>query len=195
MELFAVFHDAHLLARGPLGEVLAETYERAKSAPHDFIFIQEGSGHTVDFDWRGSVDEVIARAQQQFSSGHARKGRPKLGVKSREVTLLPRHWSWLDAQSGSRSAVLRRLLDKEMQGSTAPNIDAIYGAMSTLSGDRNNFEEATRALFARDWTSFSQCISDWPEDLVRYFKTRVGCTDPGSEPCPSSSKANLDPQP
>lgn len=173
METFVVFCGAELLARGSLDAVLNETYDRAQSAAHELIFIQESSGRTVDFDWRGSMDEVIARATSQFASGHPGKGRPKLGVKSREVTLLPRHWSWLDGQSGSRSAVLRKLIDKEMKGSPTINVDAIYGAMSTLAGDKENFEEASRALFAQDWARFDQCIQPWPQDLVRYFTNRV----------------------
>ena len=30
-------------------------------------------------------------------------GRPKLGVVAREVTLLPRHWEWLNSQPGGAS--------------------------------------------------------------------------------------------
>lgn len=173
MDSFAAFHDAKLLSQGPLNTVLSETYDRAQSAAHEIIYIQESSGRTVDFDWRGTPQEVIDRARQQFASGHQGKGRPKLGVKSREVTLLPRHWSWLDAQSGSRSAVLRKLIDQQMQGKSAPNVDAIYGAMSTLAGDRSNFEDASRALFAQNWDGFRECIANWPADLVRYFEQRI----------------------
>lgn len=174
METFAAFQDAQILSRGPLSTILSETYDRAQSAAHDIVFIQESTGRTVDFDWRGPLDEVIDRAQQQFASGHQGRGRPKIGVKAREVTLLPRHWSWLDSQSGSRSAVLRKLIDKEMKGASVPNVDAIYGAMSTLAGDRGNFEEASRALFAQDWETFAQCIANWPSGLVAYLGKRVG---------------------
>ena len=39
-------------------------------------------------------------------------GRPKLGVVAREVTLLPRHWEWLEQQPNGISACLRRLVDE-----------------------------------------------------------------------------------
>ena len=39
-----------------------------------------------------------------------KRGRPRLGVAAREVTLLPRHWDWLAAQPGGASAALRRLV-------------------------------------------------------------------------------------
>ncbi|MFY0534142.1 DUF2239 family protein [Nannocystis pusilla] len=43
-------------------------------------------------------------------------GRPKLGVVSREVSLLPRHWEWLERQpSGSR----RRCADSSRRRSGA----------------------------------------------------------------------------
>ena len=44
-------------------------------------------------------------------------GRPKLGVVSREVTLLPRHWAWLASQSGGASATLRKLIDQAQRDS------------------------------------------------------------------------------
>jgi hypothetical protein len=40
------------------------------------------------------------------------RGRPKLGVLAREVTLLPRHWEWLAAQPGGASVVLRKLVEQ-----------------------------------------------------------------------------------
>jgi len=40
------------------------------------------------------------------------RGRPKLGVVAREVTLLPRHWEWLNSQPGGASVALRRLVEQ-----------------------------------------------------------------------------------
>lgn len=176
MESFVAFSGAKLLSRGPLATLLPQVHERAQSAAHELVFIQESTGRSVDFDWRGSLEEVIERAQEQWSEPGAKtrgRGRPRLGVQSREVTLLPRHWSWLDRQRGSRSAVLRRLLDQEMKRDEGPNLDAIYGAMSILAGDRAHFEEASRALFARDWSAFAEHIQSWPRDLVHYFSSRI----------------------
>ena len=39
------------------------------------------------------------------------RGRPKLGVVAREITLLPRHWEWLATQPGGASVALRKLVD------------------------------------------------------------------------------------
>ncbi len=40
------------------------------------------------------------------------RGRPRLGVVAREVTLLPRHWEWLGAQPGGASVALRKLVEE-----------------------------------------------------------------------------------
>lgn len=177
MESFVAFRDAQLLSRGPLETLLPAVFSQASQAAHEIVFIQESSGRSVDFDWRGTIDEVLPRAQAQFAKGKPGRGRPKLGVQSREITLLPRHWAWLDQQKGARSAVLRRLVESAMKSSTGPNLDAVYGAMSTLAGDLPNFEEASRALFARDAEAFEAQIQDWPGDLREYFLARVHGVD------------------
>jgi hypothetical protein len=98
------------------------------------------------------------------------RGRPKLGVVAREVTLLPRHWDWLGAQPGGASVALRKLVedarrangDRDRQRAAR---DAAYHFMSTMAGDLPGFEEASRALFADDRRRFAELIADWPVDI------------------------------
>lgn len=94
-------------------------------------------------------------------------GRPRLGVKAREVTLLPRHWDWLATQQGGASATLRRLV--EAASRDTPSIgqrrDTAYNFMSHLCGDRPGFEEALRALYRDDEAVFADLISGWPDDI------------------------------
>ena len=40
-----------------------------------------------------------------------------LGVVSREISLLPRHWDWLSAQPGGASVTLRKLVDAARKAS------------------------------------------------------------------------------
>ena len=98
-------------------------------------------------------------------------GRPRLGVKAREVTLLPRHWDWLAAQPGGASAALRRLVEVASKG--APDAkqrrDATYNFMSHLCGDRPGYEEALRALYRDDDATFTELIADWPRDIRRHI--------------------------
>ena len=101
------------------------------------------------------------------------RGRPKLGVVAREVTLLPRHWEWLAAQPGSASVTLRRLVEDARKSGGAKQRaraarDAAYAFMHALAGDFPGFEEAIRALYADDRTRFENQVTDWPADVRDY---------------------------
>jgi hypothetical protein len=127
---------------------------------------------------RGSHREVVARLPQpsmvepetDAPAEPRGRGRPKLGVVAREVTLLPRHWDWLGAQPGGASVALRKLVedarrangDRDRQRAAR---DAAYHFMSTMAGDLPGFEEASRALFADDRRRFAELIADWPVDI------------------------------
>ena len=84
-----------------------------------------------------------------------RRGRPTLGVVGREVTLLPRHWDWLNAQPGGASVSLRKLVDQARKtgGERERRREAqqrAYRVMAALAGDLPGFEEGSRAVFADD---------------------------------------------
>jgi hypothetical protein len=106
--------------------------------------------------------------------GRPGRGRPKLGVVAREVTLLPRHWDWLSGQPGGASAALRRLVEDASRRAEAPDRarraqEAVYRVMSALAGDMPGFEEAARALFARDDAGFDRLVAAWPADVTAYL--------------------------
>ena len=133
----------------------------------------------IDLDLRGTKADILARlaqhpsAQPKARPEHRGRGRPKLGVVAREVTLLPRHWEWLASQPGGASVVLRRLVEQERRGGGSKQQrraaqEAAYKFMSAIAGDLPGFEEATRALFADNRTRFEEQIADWPSDISRY---------------------------
>ncbi|KQZ72583.1 hypothetical protein ASE06_08720 [Sphingopyxis sp. Root214] len=103
-------------------------------------------------------------------------GRPRLGVKAREVTLLPRHWDWLAAQPGGASAALRRLVETASKGtpSAKQRRDTAYNFMSHLCGDRPGYEEALRALYRDDDAAFAGLIANWPEDIRHHIGHLLG---------------------
>ena len=97
-------------------------------------------------------------------------GRPRLGVVAREVTLLPRHWDWLNDQPGGASAALRRLVDQARKANAGRDRirraqEATYRFMSAMAGDEPGFEEATRALFAGRPAVFDALTDAWPPDV------------------------------
>ena len=148
----------------------------------EILVFDSTDGRQIDLHITGTNEEVARRyasaqlvsALQGISAGAVKRGRgrPRLGVVGREVTLLPRHWEWLDGQRGGASATLRRLIDETRKSQVG--VDAMRASqdrsnrfMSALAGDLPGFEEATRALYARDKEAFDLATSTWGADIRR----------------------------
>ncbi|MCP4617935.1 MAG: DUF2239 family protein [Bradyrhizobium sp.] len=178
IQRFTAFEGQRRLVSGTLAEV-ALAVKRAGQAPSPIIIFSDASGRSLDLDLRGSDEEIIARLpgtappppEPDTAATEPRgRGRPKLGVVAREVTLLPRHWEWLNAQPGGASVALRKLVDEARRASGDRDRlraarDAAYHFMSTMAGNLAHFEEASRALFADDNRRFAGLIADWPADI------------------------------
>jgi len=179
---FTAFMGPLRLTAGPLAEVAIAVMQasRRPAAPAIIIF-SDATGQPIDLDLRGTERDVIARLPQPASPHEAGaegtasteprgRGRPKLGVVAREVTLLPRHWEWLGAQPGGASVALRKLVEeaRRANGNTdraRAARDAAYRFMSVMAGNLAGFEEASRALFADDRRRFVGLVAGWPEDI------------------------------
>ena len=179
---FTAFMGQRLLASGPLAEVaLAVMNASRRPAAPPIIIFSDATGRPIDLDLRGTEREIVARLPQpapdpeiatdETAAAEPRgRGRPKLGVVAREVTLLPRHWEWLGAQPGGASVALRKLVDeaRRANGDADRNRaarDAAYHFMSVMAGNLAGFEEASRALFADDRRRFVGLIAGWPDDI------------------------------
>lgn len=178
---FSLFLGDRLLARGDLATAAKTAYANSAEA---LVVIDDSTGRTIDLDLRGSMLDVLARLGPA-PSPKAGRGRPKLGVTAREVTLLPRHWDWLASQPGGASAALRRLVDQARRETVDADAvrqaqDITYRAMTTLAGDLPNYEEATRALFARDRARFEGLVARWPKDVAAYVGELSGRVWPPS---------------
>lgn len=170
------FDGSRRLASGPLAVVaLAVRRALAEAAPGPVLVFDDRTGRSIDLDLRGSDEETAARlgpaAPAEASADTAKgRGRPKLGVVAREVTLLPRHWEWLSAQPGGASVALRKLVEdaRRAQGDKGRERQAqerAYHFMSAMAGDLPGYEEAIRALFAGDRARFAEQMAAWPQDL------------------------------
>ncbi|UPJ62443.1 DUF2239 family protein [Bradyrhizobium sp. 191] len=176
---YTAFVGQRRLASGTAGEVALAVKRTTQPLDQPVVIFDDGTGRSIDFDLRGEDREVLARldklappsAETAETPAEPRgRGRPKLGVVAREVTLLPRHWEWLGAQPGGASVALRKLVDDARRASGAKDRerqarDAAYHFMSTMVGDLPQFEEASRALFADDRRRFTGLIADWPTDI------------------------------
>ncbi len=169
---FTAFIGQRRLASGPAGEVALAVKRTAPRPDEPIIIFDDGTGRSIDFDLRGEDRDVLARLAKLAPppSDETTRGRPKLGVVAREVTLLPRHWEWLSAQPGGASVALRKLVDEARRASGDKDRerqarDAAYHFMSTMAGNLPQFEEASRALFADDRRRFTGLNADWPADI------------------------------
>ena len=167
--------DGHQrLASGPLREVaLAVKQAAERHAAGPLLIYDDRDGRVIDVDLRGSDAETLARVPPAPADEPRGRGRPKLGVIAREVTLLPRHWDWLATQPGGASIALRKLVEEARRASTHKDRqrqaqEAAYRFMSAMAGDLPGFEEATRALFASNRASFDACVAQWPADIREY---------------------------
>jgi hypothetical protein len=168
------------LASGPLAEVALAVMKASRgSAEASILIFDDANGRPLDLDLRGTERDIVARLPQPApdpetaADGPAEprgRGRPKLGVVAREVTLLPRHWEWLGAQPGGASVALRKLVEAARRSSgdldrSRAARDAAYHFMSAMAGNLPGFEEASRALFADDRRGFVGLIAGWPGDI------------------------------
>src|SRR3954466_3377235 len=99
---FTSFAGERRIVTGTKAEVLRATKRHLDSSGGAVLIFDDHTGRQIDFDFGGSVDDVLARSADPAKSG---PGRPRLGVVSREVSLLPRHWDWL---GGEPKGIFRR---------------------------------------------------------------------------------------
>jgi uncharacterized protein len=165
---YVAFVGPRRIAGGPLREILPRLKERFDGEHAGLLLIFDvETGAQIEVDLRGSLEDVLQRYVPSVARG---PGRPKLGVTSREVSLLPQHWDWLGQQPNGASAALRRLvaaaIKHEPGKERARRIRAaLSGFLSAMAGDRPHYEEACRALFAGDTAKFAALVQAWPKDL------------------------------
>lgn len=165
---YVAFVASRRVASGKLAEIVPGLKARFESDPSEQLLLFEvETGKQVDLDLRGTLEDVLGRYAPPATR---RPGRPKLGVTSREVTLLPRHWEWLDEQPSGASAALRRLVEAatrhEPGKERARRIRAALSHfLSAMAGDRPHYEEGCRALFAGDLERLRVLVARWPKDI------------------------------
>lgn len=173
---YTIFQGAKLAGTGDIHETLKLAKGLSDQGKDAFLILDNMTGREVDFDLCGTLEEVLAR---EIPSLEPRgPGRPKLGVASREVGLLDRHWSWLEEQPNGVSAALRRIVEEAMKREPAKQRaramrEALGRVMTSLAGDRPHFEEAMRALYAKDNARLEELIARWPKDIRELLTSRA----------------------
>jgi uncharacterized protein len=182
------FDGFRRIASGDLAEVALQAKDTVdRRGPAPVLLFDDTTGRLVEVNFRGTADDVrrrlmdtnkevdTANSASETKEAVRGPGRPKLGVVAREVTLLPRHWDWLNGQPGGASVALRKLVEQarrvnEVKDRVRLSQEAANRFMSSLAGDLPGFEEATRALFAGNQERFDEMIEPWPADIREYAK-------------------------
>jgi hypothetical protein len=185
---FTAFAGTRQFASGRLIDVALAAKAQEADGGEPILTFDDRSGNVIDLDLSGTEAEITARLAELEKAGDGTRsvgsrpdpdgvmrsrGRPKLGVIAREVTLLPRHWEWLASQPGGASQALRRLVDEARRaegGQTRMKAarEAAYRFLSALAGDLPGYEEVIRALFAGDAAGVADRMSAWPADIKNY---------------------------
>ena len=187
------FEGHRCVASGNLLKVAGEVKEVIDQDERAAILIfDDDTSELVEVDFRGSVEDVLTRlatlatvrktddkSSDKGQRSRPGPGRPKLGVVSREVTLLPRHWEWLNTQPGGASVALRKLVEEARRTNSGKDKvrhsqEATYRFMSAMAGNFPGFEEASRALFAGDSGRFNDLIDSWPIDIRNHTQKLAG---------------------
>ncbi len=182
------FDGSRSIASGELVEVIKTVKEALdKGEALSILIFDDESSEIVEVDFRVTMDEVLKSlgnpSEIADSSAdvireeiiHRGPGRPKLGVIPREVTLLPRHWEWLNSQPGGASVALRKLVEEARRINSdrdqlRNSQGGVYRFMSAMGGDLPGFEEAARALFTGNHEKFNEKISAWPVDIRNHLQ-------------------------
>src|ERR1035437_7787476 len=178
-QTYTAFSGHSMFSSGPLSQVLAEVKARlVQDESASILVFEDQTGRQVDFDLRGTLEDVVARTLPP--PPRIGPGRPKLGVVSREISLLPSHWEWLEEQPNGASAALRRLVDQarsqDDKGGTRVRraLEAAGRFMSAIAGNFANYEEASRALYARDRGRLEELTVNWPQDIRLHMLRILG---------------------
>lgn len=180
------FAGSKLIASGELREVAIAAKKSIDAGNISSILLFDDESQLVEIDFRGSIEEFKSKLEKTLTAitpnsntdetktEQTGPGRPKLGVVAREVTLMPRQWEWLSSQPGGASVTLRKLVEGARKANEGEDQkrrarEITYRFMSAMAGNEAGFEEASRALFAKDKEKFDRLISPWGEDIRKHI--------------------------
>lgn len=175
------FEGSRRIASGDPASVANAVREAISDGQSASILIfDDQTGVQIDLNLREELGSSMGDHSSPASSSPEQRsaGRPRLGVVAREVTLLPRHWDWLNKQRGGASAALRRLVDEARKSSDSIEArqavrDALYRFMTAISGNAPGYEEALRNLFSGNLSGFKQATANWPADIRSFMDPMI----------------------
>lgn len=182
--LCTAFAGIRCIATGELAEVAIKVKNIIDKGETERILIFDDiTSEQIEVDFQGTAEDITRKLNERFGKSiqaaspestekkePAGPGRPKLGVVAREVTLLPRHWEWLNRQPGGASVALRKLVEEARHANESKDRlrlskEAVYRFMYALAGDQPGYEEVSRALFNGSQNQFLKLVENWPQGI------------------------------
>lgn len=168
---YIAIYEQEFLATGSLEDIVNRVKNIANTI--EPIVVESDSCKRVELNWNDSTQKILESMQTANTAPTNKRGRPKLGVKAKEVTLLPRHWEWLSTQRGGASATLRRLVEDARNNASIEDIicmkqQQLDKFILLFLGDKLGFEEASRALYRNSKICFEQATQAWPKDIKTF---------------------------
>ena len=75
-----------------------------------------------------------------------------------------------ECASGPRPSPGCTVVEAEGPDRVRKGREAAYRFMTAVAGDLPGYEEATRMLFAGDWTAFDAAVEAWPEGVKEHVR-------------------------
>lgn len=158
------------IAQGALPEVAKAAKAFTDAQPSlGVLILEDTTCRIVDVDLSGDLLLVERKAAHHPQPTLPQSDQPS----SQKITLLPRHWQWLQSQADNPSATLRRLIDQARRDPEQQRADRqrqaqllTYRFCQALCGDLAGFEESMRALYRQDKPAFFSHTENWPEDMA-----------------------------
>ena len=178
------FIGPQCIASGDLKEVVRQT-KISIDKGHNVLIFDDVTSEPIEIDFRGTIEQVLKKISPKEAGNplpetveKRKPGRPKLGVVPREVTLLPRHWDWLNKQPGGASVALRKLVEEARKSHAGAdqireNQESVYRFMTAMAGNFPNYEEALRDFYRKKYDHFFELIRPWPIDIFNHIKVLV----------------------
>jgi hypothetical protein len=181
------FDGSRLIASGELAQVALKVKQVLEHDARSAVMIfDDATSELLQIDFQGSQDDLVQRlsgelppvtAEPATPAPTRRRGRPRLGVVAREITLLPKHWDWLNCQPGGASVALRRLIDDARRLHMQRGKDrqrraqeVTFRFIQRMANHQPRYDELARALFAADHSRFHELLESWPDDLREHVR-------------------------
>ena len=180
---YTAFIGHRCLGSGGLEALVRAIKTAQEQGDKNAVLIFDDDSKPVEVDLRGSLGAVLKRLPAapaiEAAPEKSGRGRPKLGVVAREVTLLPRHWEWLNQQPGGASVALRKLVEEARRlhlprDRARRSQESAYRFMAAMAGNLPDYEEALRAFYAGNKRRFNSLVATWPDGVRDHAKQLAG---------------------